>query len=81
MEKTWFESVFRRRPHAVLRLLGNLVLCAMQVFWVVWVLVSFDGAWRWLAVPLGFMALLSDSRGVVLAVRDLRKRGGSPVPD
>ncbi|MFF7363771.1 hypothetical protein [Streptomyces sp. NPDC008125] len=81
MEKTWFESVFRRRPHPVLRLLGNLVLCAMQVAWVIWGLVSFHSAWRWLVVPIGLMVLLSYSRGVVLAVRDLRKHNSSPVLD
>ncbi|MGW2839661.1 hypothetical protein ACWCWD_17870 [Streptomyces sp. NPDC001493] len=81
MEKTWFGAVFSRRPHPVLRLLGNLALCALQVAWVIWVLISFHSAWRWLAVPLGLTALLAESRGAVLAVRDLRKHEHAPVLD
>ncbi|MFE9851457.1 hypothetical protein ACFYPN_22070 [Streptomyces sp. NPDC005576] len=81
MERTWFEEAFRRKPHPVLRLLGNLVLCAFQAVWVIGVTTHFHTAWRWLAVPFGLRAILSDTRGAVLAARDLRQSGSAPVPD
>ncbi|MFD6877880.1 MULTISPECIES: hypothetical protein [unclassified Streptomyces] len=81
MEKTWFEEVFHRRPHPVLRLLGNLTLCAVQCVFVIAVITQFQSAWRWLAVPMGLWAMVCDGRGVALAVRDLRRRGGAQVPE
>ncbi|MFD9505029.1 hypothetical protein [Streptomyces sp. NPDC060035] len=81
MEKTWFEEVFRRRPHPVLRLLGNLVLCVVQFVFVIAVITQFDSAWRWLVVPVGLWAMVADGRGVALAVQDLRRRGAAPVPE
>ncbi|MFD3808546.1 hypothetical protein ACFWTC_34375 [Streptomyces sp. NPDC058619] len=81
MEKTWFEEVFRRRPHPVLRLLGNLALCAAQIVFVIAAITHFHSAWRWLVVPMGLWALVVDGRGVVLAVQDLRGRGAAPAPE
>ncbi|MFD3675301.1 hypothetical protein [Streptomyces sp. NPDC058613] len=81
MEKTLFEEVFRRRPHPVLRLLGNLVLCVLQIVFVVAVITQFQTVWRWLVVPMGLWGLLSDGRGVALAVQDLRRRAAAPVPE
>ncbi|MFD6913659.1 hypothetical protein ACFWB2_13885 [Streptomyces virginiae] len=80
MEKSWFEVVFRRRPHPVLRLLGNLALCAAQLVFVVAVIMNFHSAWRWLVVPMGLWAMMADGRGVALAVQDLRRRGAAPAP-
>lgn len=65
----------------MLRLLGNLGLCATQCVFVIVVLTHFDSAWRWLVVPLGLWALLADARGVALAVQDLRGRGAAPAPE
>ncbi|MFD4737762.1 hypothetical protein ACFWNQ_10345 [Streptomyces virginiae] len=81
MEKSWFEVVFRRRPHPVLRLLGNLVLCVAQLVFVVAVIMNFHTVWRWLVVPLGLWAMLADGRGVALAVQDLRLRDAAPAPE
>ncbi|MGW0860235.1 hypothetical protein [Streptomyces sp. NPDC002690] len=81
MEKTLFESVFRRRPHPVLRLLGNLVGIAIHCAWMAGVINHFDTAWRWLAVPVGLLGLLNESGGAVLARRDLRRPANAPVLD
>ncbi|MFF8319556.1 hypothetical protein ACF06V_20575 [Streptomyces bobili] len=81
MEKTWFGAVFRRRPHPVLRLLGNLALCAVHVGWLTATVTQFHSGWRWFAVPVGLLALLFDGRGVAVAVQDLRRRGAAPVPE
>lgn len=74
MEKTFFEEVFRRRAHPVLRLLGNLALCAAHFIFVIGVITHFHSGWRWLVVPMGLWAMVADGRGVVLAVHDLRRR-------
>ncbi|MEU0984967.1 hypothetical protein ABZ488_37880 [Streptomyces griseus] len=80
MEKAWFEEVFRRRPHPVLRLLGNLALWAAQLTFAIMVITHFDSAWRWLVIPLTLWATLADGRGVALAVQDLRRRDAAPAP-
>ncbi|MFG3398958.1 hypothetical protein [Streptomyces parvus] len=79
MQKTLFEEVLRRRPHPVLRLLGNLTLCATQLTFAVFVITQFHSAWRWLFVPLALWAMVADGRGVALAVQDLRRRGAAPA--
>ncbi|MGW0860234.1 hypothetical protein [Streptomyces sp. NPDC002690] len=76
-----FEQAFGRKPHPVLRLLGSLALCAFQAVWVISVTTNFHTAWRWLAVPFGLWGILSETRGAVLAARDLRQRDSAPVPD
>ncbi|MFC9825359.1 MULTISPECIES: hypothetical protein [Streptomyces] len=81
MEKTWFEGVFRRRPHPVLRLLGNLALCAAQLVFVVAVITQFHSGWRWLLIPVGLGAMVADGRGVALAVQDLRRRDAALAPE
>lgn len=81
MEKTWFEEVFRSRPHPVLRLLGNLALCAAQLVFVVAVITHFHTGWRWLVVPVGLWAMVADGRGVALAVQDLRRRDAVLAPE
>ncbi|WEH38045.1 hypothetical protein [Streptomyces sp. AM 2-1-1] len=81
MEKTWFERVFRRKAHPGLRLLGNLVGIAIHCAWMAGVITHFDTAWRWLALPIGLLGLLNESRGAALARRDLRKAAGTPVLD
>ncbi|MCY0954283.1 hypothetical protein [Streptomyces sp. H27-S2] len=81
MEKTLFEEMFHRRPHPVLRLLGNLALCAAQLIFVIAVITHFHSAWRWLVIPLGLWAMVADGRGVALAVQDLRRRGAAPAPE
>lgn len=63
----------------MLRLLGNLALCAAQVVFVVAVITHFHTAWRWLAVPIGLWAMVGDGRGVALAVQDLRRRDVAPA--
>ncbi|WP_327130059.1 hypothetical protein OG311_00435 [Streptomyces sp. NBC_01343] len=79
MEKTWFEAVFHRQPHPVLRLLGNLGLCVAQFVFIVAVITHFHSPWRWLVIPIGLWALVCDGRGVALAVQDLRPRGAAPA--
>ncbi|MFE5834836.1 hypothetical protein ACFQ8W_31990 [Streptomyces sp. NPDC056508] len=81
MEKTLFEKVFRRRPRPVLRLLGNLVFCVFQVVFVIAVITHFDTPWRWLVIPFSFWVMLADSRGVVLAVQDLRRSDAAAAPE
>ncbi|MFF7300580.1 hypothetical protein [Streptomyces sp. NPDC008265] len=81
MEKTWFEEVLHRRPHPVLRLLGNVALCAAQLIFLAAVITQFNTPWRWLCVPVGFWAILADGRGAALAVRDLRRPDTAPAPD
>ncbi|MFC8496027.1 hypothetical protein ACFUJU_35570 [Streptomyces sp. NPDC057235] len=81
MEKTLFEKLFRRRPHPMLRLLGNLVLCTAQLVFVITVITHFDTPWRWLAVPFSLWAMLADSRGAVLAVQDLRRSDTAAAPE
>ena len=81
MKKTWFEKVFRRRPHPVMRLLGNLALCAAHFVFVISVITHFDSAWRWLVVPMGLWGVMADGRGVALAVQDLRRREATPAPE
>ncbi|MFF7082137.1 hypothetical protein [Streptomyces lavendulae] len=81
MGKTWFEKVFRRRAHPVLRLLGNLALCAAQLVFVVAVITQFHSGWRWLFVPVGLWAIVADGRGVALAVQDLRRRDVALAPE
>ncbi|MFB7031309.1 MULTISPECIES: hypothetical protein [unclassified Streptomyces] len=81
MKKTLFEELFRRRPHPVLRLLGNLVLCTFQLVFVIAVITHFHSAWRWLAIPFGLWAMLADGRGAALAVQDLRRRDTAPAPE
>ncbi|MCJ0875222.1 hypothetical protein [Streptomyces sp. AP-93] len=73
-KKTWYQVVPHKRLHPALRLLGNLALCVIQLIFIVAVVTRFDTAWRWLVVPLGLWGLLSDGRGVALAVQDLRRR-------
>lgn len=65
----------------MLRLLGNLVLCVVQVVFIIAVITQFRSAWRWLAVPVGLWAMVGDGRGVALAVQDLRRRGAVPAPE
>ncbi len=81
MKKTWFEEVFHRRPHPVLRLLGNLALCAAQSVFVIAVITHFHSGWRWLVVPMGLWAMAADGRGVALAVQDLRRRDAALAPE
>lgn len=81
MEQTWSERVFRRRPHPVLRALGNLATCAAEVVFAVVVITQLHSAWRWLAVPVGFLGLVSAGRGVAVAVRDLRRRGAASMTE
>ncbi|WP_327268044.1 hypothetical protein OG233_06820 [Streptomyces sp. NBC_01218] len=81
MEKTWFERVFRRKAHPGLRLLGNLAGTAILCAWMIGVIIHFDTAWRWLAVPFALLGILGDARGAVLAARDLRKPASAPVLD
>ncbi|WP_371637448.1 hypothetical protein OG988_38990 [Streptomyces zaomyceticus] len=81
MKKTLFEELFRRRPHPMLRLLGNLVLCAVQLVFVMAVIMHFHTPWRWLAVPFGLWVMLADGRGVALAVQDLRRPDAAPAPE
>ncbi|MFF3214283.1 hypothetical protein ACFYYB_26905 [Streptomyces sp. NPDC002886] len=78
-KKTWYAVEPRKKLHPVLRLLGNLALCAAQLFFIVAVVTHFDTAWGWLVVPLGLWALVGDGRGVALAVQDLRRRDDAPA--
>ncbi|MET9735440.1 hypothetical protein ABZZ79_33860 [Streptomyces sp. NPDC006458] len=78
MEKTWFEAVLRRRPHPVLRIVGNLAGAGLQVWAYVYAITQFHTAWRWLAVPLGLMALLHAGRGVAVAAQELSRHGAQP---
>ncbi|MEU8523786.1 hypothetical protein [Streptomyces sp. NPDC048577] len=80
-KKTLFEELFGRRAHPVLRLLGNVVFCVVQVVFVIAVITHFDTPWRWLAVPFGLWAMLGDGRGAVLAVQDLRRPSAAPTPE
>lgn len=77
LEKTWFETVFRRKPHPVLRVLGNLVMCAVVVYGLIHAATAFHSAWRWLAVPVGLLMLVFAGRGVAVAVQDGRGRGAA----
>ncbi|MFD3720080.1 hypothetical protein [Streptomyces sp. NPDC058674] len=81
MEKTWFEKVFRRRPHPVLRLLGNLAACVAHLVFAIIVITHFHSAWRWLFVPIGLLGMVGDGRGVVSAVQDLRRRDAALAPE
>ncbi|MDJ0386348.1 hypothetical protein [Streptomyces sp. G-G2] len=74
MEKTWFEVVFRRRAHPVLRVLGNLLEGTVAVVAASFVISQTDSAWRWLIVPLTILTLVSAYRGVAVAVQDFRQR-------
>ncbi|MCX4781855.1 hypothetical protein [Streptomyces sp. NBC_01264] len=65
----------------MLRLVGSLVLCALQIVFVVAVLTHFHSAWRWLVVPLGVWGMVGDGRGVTSAVRDLRRPDAVPTPE
>lgn len=65
----------------MLRLLGNLLLCAAQLVFAVAVITHFHSAWRWLVVPMGLSAMMADGRGVALAVQDLRRRDPAPAPE
>ncbi|MER7676367.1 hypothetical protein [Streptomyces sp. NPDC096934] len=80
MDATWFETVFRRKPHPVLRMLGNLLLGAVQVYWVIVMLTQLHSGWRWFAAPVGLLSLVFAGRGVAVAARDLRRRGAEPPP-
>ncbi|MEU7341118.1 hypothetical protein [Streptomyces sp. NPDC007074] len=80
MDGTWFEAVFRRKPHPVPRVLGNLVLCAVQVYWVIIMLTQLHSGWRWFAAPVGLLSLVSGGRGVAVAARDLLRRDAEPSP-
>ncbi|MEC4576531.1 hypothetical protein [Streptomyces virginiae] len=79
MQKTWFEEVFRTRPHPMLRLLGSLALCAAQLIFLAAVITHFDTPWRWLYVPVGLWAIVADGRGAALAVQDLRQPDTTPT--
>ncbi|MEC4575075.1 hypothetical protein [Streptomyces virginiae] len=81
MEKTWFEKAFHTRPQPVLRLLGNLALCAAQLVFIAAVITHFDTAWRWLYVPVGLWAILADGRGATLAAQDLRRPATTPTQE
>ncbi|MEV7617560.1 hypothetical protein [Streptomyces sp. NPDC089799] len=81
MEKTWFEVVFRRKLHPVLRLLGNL---AWGAFTVITTLVAITQSniawWWWFIVPADILMLMGVYRGVVVALRDLRRRSDAAEP-
>ncbi|MFD3875939.1 hypothetical protein [Streptomyces sp. NPDC058623] len=81
MEKIWFEVVFRRRSHPVLRVLGNLVWGALAVITAPFVVTGSDSAWRWFIVPSALLILVSSYRGVVVAMQDLRQGAAFPRED
>ncbi|MEU0436113.1 hypothetical protein ABZ153_31650 [Streptomyces sp. NPDC006290] len=65
----------------MLRVLGNLVSGMIQVWWVIYVITRFHGAWRWPAAAMGLLALVFAGRGVAVAVQDLLRRGAAPSPE
>lgn len=62
----------------MLRLLGELALCIVQVGWSIGVITQLDSPWRGLAVAWTLLALLFAYRGMSLAVQDLRRPSTAP---
>lgn len=59
---------------AAMRLLGNLLGAACQVWFAVWVVNEFGSAWRWPILVVSGLTLLAFYRGGSLALRDLTSR-------
>ncbi|MFF4249525.1 hypothetical protein ACFYY2_34440 [Streptomyces sp. NPDC001822] len=74
VQKTWFEVVFRRRPHPALRVLGNLLVGGVVIFGIIDGF-RFHGLWRRVALTIWLLGLVFVGRGMVVAVQDLVRRG------